>query len=61
LRELGGNEVRYFSPNASPVEVARMIAPALGQDEKLNLRWRVRNNYTWEKIFQVHIAPLLAG
>lgn len=61
LRELGGKEVRYFSSNASPVEVARMIAPALGQDERLNLRWRVRNNYTWEKIFQVHIAPLLAG
>ncbi len=42
LRELGGKEVRYFSPDASPVEVARMIAPALGQDEKLKLRWRVR-------------------
>jgi glycosyltransferase involved in cell wall biosynthesis len=59
LRELGGKEVRYFSPDADPSEVARMMAPALAEDEKLSLRWRVRRDYTWDKIFQAHIATLL--
>ena len=61
LRELGGKEVSYFSPDADPVEVASMIAQVLATDPKLSLRRRVRKDYTWEKIFQAHIAPLLAS
>ena len=60
LRELGGKDVHYFSPDADPAEVARMIVQTLALDTKLTLRWRVRKDYTWEKIFQAHIAPLLA-
>ena len=60
LRELGGNEVCYFSPSADPTEVAGLIAQTLTRDVKLSLRWRVRKGYTWEKIFQAYIAPLLA-
>ena len=60
LRELGGDEVRYFSPDADPSEVARMIAVALAEDKKFSLRWRVRRDYTWDKIFRAHIANLLA-
>jgi glycosyltransferase involved in cell wall biosynthesis len=60
LRELGGEEVSYFSPDADPAEVARMIVQALRQENWLSLRWRVREEYPWEKIYQTHIAPLLA-
>ncbi len=59
LRELGGKEVCYFSPNGDPSEIARMIAQALAQDKRSGLRWRVRKDYTWGKIYQDHIAPLL--
>jgi len=59
LHELGGNEVGYFSPDADPAEVAKMIAQALALDQQMSLRWRVRKAYTWEKIYQAHIAPLL--
>jgi glycosyltransferase involved in cell wall biosynthesis len=60
LRELGRKDVRYFSPDADPAEVAGMMAQALAVDVRLNMRWRVRKEYTWIKIFQAHIAPLLA-
>jgi glycosyltransferase involved in cell wall biosynthesis len=60
LRELAGKEVCYFSPDADPAEVARMIVQALRQENRLSLRWRVREEFTWEKIYQTHIAPLLA-
>ena len=36
-----------------------MIGAVLEQDARLNLRIRVRRDYTWESIFQAHIAPLL--
>jgi mannosylglucosylglycerate synthase len=61
LRELGGNEVSYFSPEADPAEVASLMVQAFVGDQKLSLRWHVRKEYTWEKIYQAHIAPLLAG
>lgn len=60
LRELGGKEVWYFSPNVDPSEIARMITQMLARDVRLSLRWRVRREYTWDKIFRDHIAPLLA-
>jgi glycosyltransferase involved in cell wall biosynthesis len=59
LRELGMAEVWYFSPLAEPAEVARMVSQVLAQDARSRLRWRVRMQYTWERIYQVHIAALL--
>ena len=59
LRELGGKDVTYFSPDVDPAEVAKLIAQTLMNDQKLRLRWRVRKAFTWEKIYQAHIAPLL--
>jgi glycosyltransferase involved in cell wall biosynthesis len=61
LHELGRRNVHYFSPEAVPSEVSGMIARALAGDKQLRLRWRVREDYTWEKIFKAHIAPLLAN
>jgi len=61
LRELGGEQRRYFSPDADPQQVASMIAQALAQEKNLRLRWRVRREFTWERIFQAHIAPLLTS
>jgi len=59
LRELGGKEVSYFSPDGDPAQVARVIAQVLARDNRSSLRRRVRQEYTWGKIFQAHIAPLL--
>jgi glycosyltransferase involved in cell wall biosynthesis len=61
LRELGLNEVSYFSPDADPADVASLMAQVLLPDQKLSLRWRVRKEYSWEKIYQEYIAPLLAS
>ncbi len=59
LRELGMAEVWYFSPQAEPADVARMVSQVLSQDARSRLRWRVRREYTWGNIYQKHIAPLL--
>jgi glycosyltransferase involved in cell wall biosynthesis len=59
LRELGANDVRYFSPDGNAPEIARMIAQSLIQDPRFRLRVRVRNSYSWERIYQDHIAPML--
>jgi glycosyltransferase involved in cell wall biosynthesis len=61
LVELGGTDVRYFSPNDSPSEVARMIGQTLSKDAVFRMRARVRKAYTWDRIFYAHIAPLLAS
>ncbi len=61
LRSLGGGNVRYFSPSAEPKEVAALIATGLASRLDFGLRVRVRTEYTWERIYATHIAPLLAS
>jgi glycosyltransferase involved in cell wall biosynthesis len=59
LRELGGAEVTYFSPEAEPATVAAAVAARLHTDPVYALRVRVRQHYTWERIYTAHLAPLL--
>ncbi len=59
LRSLGGNQALYFSPDASPKQVAEMVATRLTPDPVFQLRQRVRTTYTWERVYQERIAPLL--
>jgi len=59
LRALGGKEVTYFSPRASPQEIAARLAAYLSASPLYNLASRVRRHFTWERIYQNHIVPVL--
>ncbi len=59
LRELAGEQGIFFSPDAPPEKVAGLIIQNLRQDASFQLRSRVRSSYTWEKLYQQYIQPLL--
>ncbi len=59
LHFLGGDQALYFSPDASPQEVSRLVAGRLVEDPVYKLRQRVRTTFTWERVYQERIAPLL--
>ncbi len=59
LRALGGDEAVYFSPDADPARVAQQIIQRLQADTTYQLAVRVRQCFTWERIYLDHIAPLL--
>ncbi len=61
LRALGGSWVTYFQLQDPPIEIAARIARRLSEDPAYRLREHVRSNYTWEAIYQHHIAPLLVA
>lgn len=60
LRNLGGTHATYFSPDANPYELANTIADHLSSNPVFRLRSDVRRQYTWENIYDQHIAPLLS-
>ena len=60
LRKLGENYVTYFSPDADPRELAKLIANHLSINSVYGLRAEIRRQYTWEGIYSEKIAPLLA-
>jgi len=59
LRELGGDDVSYFDPDAAPGTIADQIAARMNGE--MTLRWarRTRHAYTWKMIYQAQIEPLL--
>ena len=59
LRELGGEDVNYFDPDADPLLVAEQIARRL--EAETTSRWarRARQGYTWAQTYALQIAPLL--
>ncbi len=59
LRELGGEEANYFPPDATPAEVARLIATRLRADSAHSMAVRVRQSYDWQRIFVEQIEPLV--
>jgi glycosyltransferase involved in cell wall biosynthesis len=61
LRELGLEEAVYFAPDAAPDSVAAALADHLRTNRAYRLAARARANYTWERIYLKHIAPLLSG
>jgi glycosyltransferase involved in cell wall biosynthesis len=61
LRELGGEQVLYFSPDAEPASVAALIAGRLADDPVFQMRARVRQHFTWQRVYARHIAPLLTS
>jgi glycosyltransferase involved in cell wall biosynthesis len=61
LRNLGGSEAVYFSPDDDPGRIAARMAEELASNRVFRLRARVREAYTWEGIYRRQIAPLLKG
>jgi glycosyltransferase involved in cell wall biosynthesis len=60
LRALGGDFANYFSPDAEPEQVARLIAGRLSADPVYGLRVRVRKDFNWEQVYREQIEPLLS-
>ncbi|RME88120.1 MAG: glycosyltransferase [Anaerolineae bacterium] len=61
LRELGGTHAVYFDPDADPLAVAERVADFFAANAFFALRWRVRRQYPWERIYRERIAPLLSS
>jgi len=59
LRDLGGDDAAYFSPDADPEAVAALIAARLRADPAYRFAARARRSFTWESIYAAHIEPLL--
>jgi glycosyltransferase involved in cell wall biosynthesis len=61
LRELGDEAVTYFPPDEDPSTIANLIYSHLKFNRSFELKMKVRKEYTWERIYQEKIAPLLRG
>jgi hypothetical protein len=59
LKALGKHWVTYFSPDSSPEYIAALIIDRLNADFAFNLRLRVKINFSWERIYNDYIKPLL--
>lgn len=61
LRELGGAEAEYFSPDADPAELAARLAERLTAHAPTRLAARLRRGFTWEQVYARHLGPLLGS
>lgn len=59
VEEIGGQEVLRYAHDAPADEVAEMILKCSQTDPVHLLRRRIRQNFTWEAIFENNILPLL--
>lgn len=59
LRELGLEDVTYFSPDEDPAQLARLVTDHFRSSAAARLALRIRSGYRWEAIYEMHIAPLL--
>jgi glycosyltransferase involved in cell wall biosynthesis len=59
LRGLAGNEATYFDPQAPASAVAALVRARLGSESASRLAARVRAHYSWARIFETWIEPLL--
>lgn len=61
LRALAGDEALYLEPDEAPATAAARVLERLEADPAARLARRVRFAYAWPKIYERHIAPLLAA
>ena len=59
LKTLGGGFASYFSPQEKPHLVAKMMVDYFQKDKVFGLRASVREQFTWERIYETKIMPLL--
>lgn len=59
LRELGGDNATYFSPDTNPYFIAGLIRNRLLHDRSFGLRQMVKKEYSWPHLYATRIRPLL--
>ncbi len=59
LRELGLDDVTFFSPDEDPAKIAKLLAEYFQSSSAVRLSMRARSSFRWEAIYRQHIAPLL--
>ena len=59
LRELGLDDVTFFSPAEDPAKIAKLLAEYFQSSSAARLSMRARSSFRWEAIYRQHIAPLL--
>jgi glycosyltransferase involved in cell wall biosynthesis len=59
LRELGGEDVSYFNPDADPRLIAKQIAIRLQSEATSRWARRAKHSYTWNSIYNTRIEPLI--
>jgi glycosyltransferase involved in cell wall biosynthesis len=60
LRELGKSDVYYFRSDANPKVVGDLIVDHFRRDPAFRFAARVRQEYSWPRIYRDHLAPLIA-
>lgn len=59
LKKLGEDFANYFSLNESPKVIAKRISEYFSNSKTFLMKSAVRENFTWENIYQTKIKPLL--
>lgn len=59
LKSLANERANYFDPDDSPLEIAARIAQYIQTHPPVQMRMHVRQQYSWEGIYQMQIAPIL--
>jgi len=59
LRELGLDDVTFFSPDEDPTKVANLLVDYFQSALPARLTMHARSSFRWEAIYRQHIAPLL--
>jgi glycosyltransferase involved in cell wall biosynthesis len=61
LRALGGDQVKYFLPDADPGAVAALVVSTLEGCPRFALHQRILRDHTWERIYSAYLARLIEG
>jgi glycosyltransferase involved in cell wall biosynthesis len=59
LQKLGGEFVHYFSVHEKPGAIAQRIGKYFSENKVHGLRSMVRETFTWERVYQTEISPLI--
>ncbi len=59
LVELGGEDVTYFSPDASPGSIAAQISSRLKSEATWRWAHRAKQRYNWDSIYGLYLEPLI--
>jgi mannosylglucosylglycerate synthase len=59
LRELTGEDVTYFDPDAGPGPIAKKIFERLQGEATSRWARRAKHYYSWNSIYSHHIGPLI--
>lgn len=61
LHETGKDSAHFFDPYGDPAAIAAHVAQTLEQDAVRRLRRRVLSTYTWKRIVEQRVIPLLTN